>query len=317
MSEDRRFFARAAELASAREPFATATVVRAERPTSAKPGAKAIVTRAGALEGWIGGSCATPVVTREALAALVAGEARLIVLSSEPVAPREGVRQFPMTCHSGGALEIYIEPVLPPEQLVVVGRTPVARALAALGSALELRVVAVDPAATPQDFPSAEAVVRDLAAARVDARSAVVVATRGDWDETAVRAALATPAPYVALVASRRRGDRLREDLAAAGVAPSDLARLRYPAGLDIGARSEPEIALSILAEMVATRASRAAEPLPAELMGAQPAEATDPICGMTVAVTPRALTAMHEGMTYYFCSAGCQRRFLADPALE
>ncbi|HUG55664.1 MAG TPA: XdhC family protein [Candidatus Limnocylindrales bacterium] len=306
MSGGDGFFARAATHSSRREPFATATVVRAERPTSAKPGAKAIVTREGALHGWIGGSCAAPTVVREALAALTDGEPRLISLASGPQTPREGVRHFAMTCHSGGMLEIYIEPVLPTEMLVVVGRAPVARALVALGAALGRHVVVADPAASREEFPAAAAIVASLAEARADDRAAIVVATRGEYDEDAVREALATRARYVALVASRTRAGVLVEALAAAGLPRDDLERLRYPAGLDIGARNEEEIALSILAEIVQLRPRAAA---------AQPETAIDPICGMTVAITADALRADHEGRAYYFCATGCLRRFVRDPA--
>jgi xanthine dehydrogenase accessory factor len=292
VNELQRFYADAGELVARREPFATATVVRAERPTSAKPGAKAIVTREGTLHGWIGGSCAAPVVVREALAALSEGEPRLIVLSNRASPSRENVRHFPMTCHSGGELEIYIEPQVPREQLVVIGTTPVARALASIGATLGLDVAA-----------TLDGVVGE--------RDSVVIASRGDGDEDAVRAALATPARYVALVASRRRGDELTRALAEEGVALASLKRLRYPAGFDIGARSEEEIALSILSEIVATRAATASPPQQAPAK----AEAIDPICGMSVAITPDALRAEHEGATYYFCSRSCVRRFLADPA--
>lgn len=304
---DVAFFARAAAHASRREPFATATVVRAERPTSAKPGAKAVVTRDGALHGWIGGSCAAPTVVRESLAALADGEPRLISLASGPQAPREGVRHFAMTCHSGGMLEIYIEPVLPTEMLVVVGRAPVARALVALGAALGRHVVVADPGATREEFPAAATIVGSVSDARADDRCAIVIATRGEYDEDAVREALATQAGYIALVASRTRAGVLVEALAGAGVPRDTLARLRYPAGLDIGAKSEEEIALSILAEIVQLRPRASAT-------AAMPETAIDPICGMTVAVTPDALRADHEGRTYYFCAQGCVRTFLRDP---
>ncbi len=300
------FFELGAELLARREPFATATVVRAERPTSAKPGAKAIVTPDGRLVGWIGGSCAAPVVIREALAAIADGEARLIEISKTSGAPRPGVRHFPMTCHSGGTLEIHIEPLLPTEQLIVVGRTPLARALAALGAAMGRHVVVAEPDVTKDDFPTADAIVPDLARARIDARTAIVIAAR---DEDPVEAALATPARYVGLVASRTRGDVIRDVLQRRGVSADRLARLKYPAGLDIGARSDEEIALTILAEIVQLRAAPQAEAT------AEPREAVDPICDMTVAITPTALRADFEGTTYYFCGEGCRRRFLKDPA--
>ena len=304
------FFELAAELLARREPFATAIVVRAERPTSAKPGAKAIVTPDGRLVGWIGGSCAAPVVIRESLAAIADGAARLIEISKTSGTPRPGVRHFPMTCHSGGTLEIHIEPLLPTEQLIVVGRTPLARALAALGAAMGRHVVVAERDVTKEDFPSADAIVPDLSRARIDARTAIVVAARGDADEDPIEAALATPARYVGLVASRTRGDVIRDVLERRGVSADRLARLKYPAGLDIGARSDEEIALTILAEILQTRAT-AGGPRGAE----SPSSAVDPICDMTVAITPSALSAEFEGTTYYFCGEGCRRRFLKDPA--
>lgn len=305
MSDPRdRFYTLASELLARREPFAAATVVRAERPTSAKPGAKAIVTADGRLHGWIGGSCAAPVVTREALAALADGEPRIIEISNRPSDPREGVRHFPMTCHSGGALEFHIEPILPREQLVIVGRTPVAQALAALGAALERHVVIAEDGATRDEFPTAAAIAPDIGALAVDDRTAIVVATRGDHDEVAVEAALATPARYVGLVASRARGA-----VVAASLPTAVLDRLHYPAGLDLGARSDEEIALTILCEILATRPAVHAAPSDG------PREAVDPVCGMTVAITETALRAAHDGVTYYFCAEGCRRRFIADPA--
>lgn len=287
MSE--RFLADAAERTVRREPFAAATVVRAEKPTSAKPGAKAIVTEDGSLLGWIGGSCAAPTVIRESLEAIADGQPRLILISNEPMPPRAGLRQVPMTCLSGGALEIFIEPVLPREQLVVIGETPVARALATLGTNMGFTVAT------------------SLAEVAVDARTHVVVATRGEGDEEAVIDALRTPAPYVALVASHKRGDAVVQTALSAGIPKIRAHALRYPAGLDIGARTQEEIALSILAEIIQERA-------PAATSDEVPT-AIDPICGMSVAITPHALQAIHEGTTFYFCAESCRRRFLADHA--
>ena len=311
------FFELAAELLARREPFATATVVRADRPTSAKPGAKAIITPDGKLTGWIGGSCAAPVVIREAVAAIADGEARLIEISKTSGAPRPGVRHFPMTCHSGGTLEIHIEPLLPTEQLVIVGKTPVARALAALGSALGRYVVVAEPNVTAMDFPTADRITSDLAEVNADERTAIVIALRSDADEDPAEEALQTMASYVGLVASRTRGDVIRDTLARRGLSEEQLRRLVYPAGLDMGHVSDEEIALSILAQILMQRQERASDvharqsARPIE----KPAEAVDPICDMVVAITPTALRAEYEGTTYYFCGEGCRRRFLKDPA--
>lgn len=311
------FFELAAELLARREPFATATVVRADRPTSAKPGAKAIITPDGRLTGWIGGSCAAPVVIREAVAAIADGEARLIEISKTSGAPRPGVRHFPMTCHSGGTLEIHIEPLLPTEQLVILGKTPVARALAALGSALGRYVVVAEPNVTAVDFPTADRITNELADVNVDDRTSIVIAMRGDADEDPAEAALQTPASYVGLVASQTRGDVIRDTLTRRGLGAAQIERLVYPAGLDMGHVSDEEIALSILAQILMNRQARVSADLAREAR--QPiekvAEAIDPICDMVVAITPTALRADYEGTTYYFCGEGCRRRFVKDPA--
>ena len=311
------FFELAAELLARREAFATATVVRADRPTSAKPGAKAIITPDGKLTGWIGGSCAAPVVIREAVASIADGEARLIEISKTTGAPRPGVRHVPMTCHSGGTLEIHIEPLLPTEQLVIVGKTPVARALAALGTALGRYVVVAEPNVTPVDFPTADRITSDLADVNADDRTSIVIAMRGDADEDPAEEALQTTASYVGLVASRTRGDVIRDTLARRGLSEEQLRRLVYPAGLDMGHVSDEEIALSILSQILMQRQARAsAGPARHDDRSIEkPAEAVDPICDMVVAITPAALRAEYEGTTYYFCGEGCRRRFLKDPA--
>ena len=311
------FFELAAELLARRKPFATATVVRADRPTSAKPGAKAIITPDGRLTGWIGGSCAAPVVIREAVAAIADGEARLIEISKTSGVPRPGVRHFPMTCHSGGTLEIHIEPLLPTEQLVIVGKTPVARALAALGSALGRYVVVAEPNVTAIDFPTADRITTELADVNVDERTSIVLALRGDADEDPAEEALGTPASYVGLVASQTRGDVIRDTLRRRGLSEQQLQRLVYPAGLDMGHVNDEEIALSILAQILMQRQARAtARPArQADRQIDKPAEAVDPICDMTVAITETALRADYMGTTYYFCGETCLRRFLKNPA--
>ncbi|HWQ13366.1 MAG TPA: XdhC family protein, partial [Roseiflexaceae bacterium] len=188
------FFAKASELSRAGVPFATAVVVRAERPTSGKPGDKAIVTADGVLHGWIGGSCAQPVVVREALAALREDRSRLIRISPDPGAqpPREGLVEVPMSCYSGGTLEIFIEPQPPRPRLLVVGGLPVARALAQLGRAMSYHVVVVDPAHAGVRPPYADELLADVAElpARVTPLSYVVVATHGEYDEAALEVML-------------------------------------------------------------------------------------------------------------------------------
>jgi xanthine dehydrogenase accessory factor len=307
---DLDLLALAHDLARRGEPFALATVVRCERPTSAKPGARALIRQDGKVSGWIGGSCAEPVTVKEALDALADGQPRFLVLAGEGgtlLGQREGVREYAMTCHSGGTLEIYVEPVLPRPALVLVGTGAVVAALARLGTAARFAVTVAAPGpAAPVDVV-ADHWVDDLDRAPVTAATAIVVATHGQSDEDALERALSSDADYVSLVASPKRAGVIRAALRARGLPEERLGRLRAPAGLDLGASTPEEIAVSILAEIVARRRS------PERAIAPRPAEARDPICGMTVAIA----TARHRSETpagpVYFCGPGCKRAFDAS----
>src|SRR5689334_19392153 len=228
-------FTRAAELEAAGRPFAVATVVAVRRPTSARPGAAGIVHPDGTIEGWVGGSCAQPVVVREALRSIVDGQPRLLRLSKD--APAEGRRgdgvvELVMTCHSGGTLEIYVEPHLPAPVLWVAGTTPIAGALVELASAAGWRVTLFDPIAEAETFPAAQRVSNETNLRNVDPGISpyVIVATQGIWDEEALASALRREASYVGLVASPTRAGVVRHWLAEeAGVPPERVAALRAP----------------------------------------------------------------------------------------
>ncbi|HXX32614.1 MAG TPA: XdhC family protein [Myxococcaceae bacterium] len=310
----------AAELTRRGEPFVLAMVVRRESYSSAQQGDMAVITRDGGYHGWLGGNCTQPTVKREARRALADGRPRLISLSPEPAREhRAGITALPMTCQSGGSVDIYLEPILPAPRLLLFGLSPVIRALAQLGKALGYAVDVVDPHAAPGSVPAADRTFVDLGAPELRAppgaaaeRLFAVVATMGENDEESVAAALASQPAYLGVVASRTRFGQVREALLARGVAPSLLERIKNPAGLDIGARLPEEVALSILAEVVQLRHVRAdapaAEAAPAER------EELDPVCGMSVAVAGARNTAEHGGRTYYFCNPRCRERFLASP---
>ena len=292
--------AQAGELSKRGEAFALATVVWRQGPSSGQQGSRAIITEAGELRGWIGGACAEPVVIREAQRVIADGEARLLLLGTPEqfgAAVPEGMTVVPIACQSEGALEVYIEPVLPAPHLVVVGRSPMAHTLTDLARALGWRAVLIDG----PDFTSADA----------GERSMVVVATQGHYDEEAVEQAVAAGPAYLGLVGSERRGVALLGYLAERGVPRDRLDKIRVPAGLDLGRTTHEEIAVAILAELVQLRASGA---LPRQ--AAKPAvEAVDPVCGMTVTADASGRPLQHDGVTYYFCSAGCRRAFENDPA--
>ncbi len=271
-------------------PFVLATVVRAERPTSARPGAKAIVLSDGSASGFVGGSCVRPAVRRESLLALADGRPRLLRISPDASnhGPQEGVREERMACLSGGAIDIHLEPYLPSRRLVVSGVSPVVEALRALGGALGMKV------------DGDGEVEREVEGAFV------VVAGHGEGEEEILEAALSDErAAWVGLVASPRRAAGVREALRARGLSEAEVERLRSPAGLDIGAETPGEIALSILAQIVEDR-ERPAPPVSDD--------AVDPVCGMTVSRdSPHC--AERDGETFWFCCHGCAAAFEAREA--
>ncbi|MBI3998471.1 MAG: XdhC family protein [Armatimonadetes bacterium] len=310
---------RAHELAARGEPFALATVVRVERPASARPGMKAIVRADGTLEGWVGGSCAHPIVIRESLVRLREGTPRLISLSPEETdrAEQEGVIHHTMTCHSGGSLEIYIEPVLPRPQLLLIGEAPLVRALARLGRLAGFAVCVADAGGEAGHRGQADDLEADLRLPLEGLKSTIssdtyaVVATMGDYDEEALEDLVGTGAGYVGLVASRKRAEAVFAHLVSRGLGAEHVHRVKVPAGLDIGAVTPEEIAVSIMAEIIQVRRSRTpgVKEVPRQEM------ATDPICGMTVAIATATHTVDHQGVRVYFCSAHCRHTFEREPA--
>ena len=296
----------ASELARAGEPFALATVVWREGPSSSQQGSRAIITGAGEVRGWIGGACAEPVVIREAQQVMSTGEPRLLLLGTPGQfggAVRDGMTVVPISCQSEGALEVYVEPVVPAPHLVVVGGSPMAKTLAGLATALGWRADLI----APDDFTAAAAGEQSL----------VVVAAQGHGDEEAVAQAVAARPAYLGLVGSAKRGAAVLGYLADQGLPSGQLDRVRVPAGLDLGHTTHREIAVAILAELVQLRAAgglAVGGPASSPARTARP-EATDPACGMTVTAGPSGLPLTHDGVTYYFCRALCRREFEQDPA--
>src|SRR5215472_12134193 len=299
----------AGELTRRGEAFALATVVWRQGPSSGQQGSRAIITASGELRGWIGGACAEPAVIREARQVITEGTPRLLLLGSPEFTSTgrtgaevpEGVSVVPIACQSEGALEVYIEPVLPVPHLVIVGRSPMAHALADLARVLGWR-------ADLTDAP-------EFSAAGVGERSMVVVATQGHGDEEAIEQAVAAKPAYLGLVGSRKRGAAVLGYLAERGVPADQLDRVRVPAGLDLGRTLHTEIAVAILAELVKLRTAGHFRPGQPRGPAEPAAEAVDPVCGMTVTVGPQVRPLDHEGITYYFCSAGCRAQFESTPA--
>ena len=275
----------AARLAAAGEPFALATVVSVQRPASARRGDRGIVTADGQLVGWVGGACSEPIVVREALRAVADGAPRLVRIGPPGTPGGADVVCAESHCASEGVVEVLVEPQLPAPLLSVVGDGPAARTLAELAQTIGWHV-------THEPDVGADA---------------AVIATMGTNDAEALATALAGTAGYVALVASAKRAGVVLDALREAGVPDETVARVRSPAGLDLGPSTQEEIAVAILAELVAWRHTQAPALAP-------PAEAVDPVCGMTVSMEGAAQTVEHGGSTWYFCSPHCRATFLEAP---
>jgi xanthine dehydrogenase accessory factor len=292
---------RADRLRADRTPFVLATVVRAERPTSAKTGDRALVLPDGTMEGFVGGTCAESTVRLQGLRLLETGESTLLRITPTGESDeREGLLTVTNPCLSGGTLEIFLETMIPAPLVYVHGEAPVARAMVDVARAVGWEGVRGPVATLPLDA------------------SAVVVASHGRDEVEVLTAAVKAGVPYVALVASRKRALAVLEELP---LTAAEKARIHAPAGMDIGARTAPEIALSILAEVISKRPRQTAPPpgridLPLiRTPVSQVAVAKDVVCAMDVAISPDALQYEHEGTMYYFCGSGCRRAFIDNPA--
>ena len=308
-----RFLEKAAELLAKGEPFVTASVVRFQAPISGKPGDKAIILADGRMWGWIGGGCVQPVVIKEALKAIADGQPRLVRISPSSDS-EDGIVDYTMTCHSGGTLDIFIEPVLPKPHLVILGRSPIAQTLARLAKSLYYRVSVAAPEADLAQFPDVDHLQTnlDLESLKISGDAFVVVSTQGASDEEALEQAARTSAGYVAFVASKIKAQKVLEYLREAGVPRDRVSQIHAPAGLDIHATSAEEIAVSVLAEIIQvrglrTRARRTNLPVLKK-------EAKDPVCGMVVDAVSAKYKSEHNGNSIYFCCAACKQSFDRQP---
>src|SRR5258705_795353 len=256
----------AGQLRDEEQPFVLATVVAYKSPQCGKAGSKAIIHSDGTVSGWVGGGCVQPIVLREAKKALQTGKPKLLSISPDPAHEDwKGVESYRMTCEGGGSLEIYLEPVLPKPELVIVGCSPVAQIISGLGQLLDFKVCLADPKANKEQFPGVELLLTDLRLVRggINESSFVGVATMGNCDEEGLEAVVGTNPKYLGLVASERKASSLFEYLRDSGVADEQIALIKCPAGIELGGETLPEIALSVMAEITQVRRAGAAEPTP------------------------------------------------------
>ena len=285
------------QLTRSRTPFVHATVVRAQEPSSAHAGDRAIVLADGSIEGFVGGQCAAGSVRTAALGALASGEGLLLRVLPDaddtfPQAPGASIVVNP--CLSGGALEIYLEPLLPSPALYLVGSSPTAEAVATLAPTLGFVVDRASEGAGP------------------DGAVAAIVSSHGGDEPAAIRAALDAGIGFVGLVSSHTRGQAL---LAVLDLSQEELRRVHVHVGVEIGARTAPEIALSILAAIVRGIRLEGLTAPPVHEPSGLPLQAVDPVCGMTVTVAPDTPHLLLDGVDHWFCNPGCRDRFVADQA--
>lgn len=290
-------FGRAEQLRQDRVPCVLATVIRADKPTSAKPGDSAVIFADGSIEGFVGGSCAESTVRTESLKVLSSHESTLLLITpgiaEGEVKVTPGLVSVSNPCLSGGTLEMFLEPAIPDPLVFIYGHGPIAQSLVELGPLLGF------------DARHAETVTTipvDLAA--------VIVATHGTDETELLSTALKHNVSYVGLVASNKRGTAVRETL---DLSEADRKRIHTPAGLDIGARTPSEVALSIFAEIISTR-PRHSDDVGTAFTTVKPDIAVDLVCNMEVLRVESSISAEYEGKDYWFCGKGCRDAFLFDP---
>jgi xanthine dehydrogenase accessory factor len=313
------FFARLAELERERTPFAIATVVARRSPVSSHIGDRALILANGAIDGFVGGACARDVVRREALRAIRNGRSRLLKIrpagQPDTEVPSNDAVVAPMGCASGGAVDVFIEPHVPLRRLVVVGDTDVADAVARIANQIPYDVLRVVDARELDDLRSVpgvraiglgtlEEMVRSESPDR--ARFVAIVASQGHYDEEALEILLAAEPTFVGLLASRRRAADVSFNLAQRGMSAERIASIHAPVGLDLGARAPGDVAIAIMAEIVAATSSAIDAPEAVDVR-----VAVDPVCGMEVEFENARYRTEQGGSTYVFCSAGCQAQFV------
>jgi xanthine dehydrogenase accessory factor len=319
------FISEAEMLRKRNEPFAVAIVVRRDAPSSGKVGDKAVINRFGNIFGWVGGGCVKGILVKEAEDAMRTGKPRLVrVGKTLNPSNQDGVMEYKMTCQSDGALEIFVEPVLPKPHLLVIGKSVIAKALVKLGHASGYRITGVAEGADLSTFEKVDELITQLNLANVatTASTCIVVVTQGEGDEKALSEALKKQRGYLGFVASRKKMASLQTYLADAGFSGNDIQSITAPAGLDINAKRPEDVAISILAQLVQVRQKN-----PEGMMDfsgfnwptdqndkPSPVYYINPVCGIPVDIHHPKHVIEYKGENVYFCCDGCKVKFEAAP---
>lgn len=304
------------------EPAAMAMIVRREAPSSGKPGDKAVITRKGQVKGWIGGGCTKGIVIKEALEAIEQQSPRLVrIQPKDAPSDQNGVKNYRMTCMSGGTVEVYIEPIMQVSKIHIFGRSHISKALCEIGRAAGFYVNIISELADDQMFPSANKITK-LSAFQAEEsmkKDFVVVCTQGEEDEKSVEQAILSQPKYLSFVSSRKKANSVFLYLKRAGVEHKELVRIKTPAGIDINAKTPEEVAISILAEII--KEKRSAE-IPSEdklaikssLEDEQDELYINPVCHIPVQKSTAKHVLEHKGQKVYFCCDGCKVSFEKEP---
>ena len=301
------------------EPVVMASIVRREAPTSGKPGDKALITQSGEIKGWIGGGCTRGIVVKEALDALQEGTPRLVRIQTALDVPEQlGVKNYKMTCMSGGSLEVYIEPIMPILELKIFGRSHIAKALCELGVLSGFRVTVISDLIEEEMFDKASK--REMLEGfdpNLHLKQFVVVCTQGEGDEESLARAIKTDPKYLGFVASSRKANAVLMSLKRKGVSHAQLSKVKTPAGLDINAKTPAEVAISILAEII--QLNRINKGAITSSMPVDPNLSSDlyinPVCKIPVSKSSAKHVVEYEGERVYFCCDGCHASFNKEPS--
>jgi xanthine dehydrogenase accessory factor len=324
------FYQIATDLKAQGEPFAAVTVVRNEAPSSGKTGDKAIVKSDGILRGWVGGGCIYSIMMKEVNEALLDGKPRFVRVSTTPSeSGMVGIKEYKMTCFSGGAIDLYIEPVLPKPHIIVLGKSIIGRALIKIAKAADYRLTLVAEDVTAEAFPEADNIQNhfDLGKIPFNAATFIVVATQGDNDEKALNAALSVKNRYVSFISSKKKRETVFQNLMQQGITSEQLNAINAPAGFDINAKTPEEVAISILAEIIKEFRTKEvpadsfdkpkteeAEPPKDFSFDSRPDSIINPVCGLPISKTMSKYVYEADGHLFYFCCDGCKNKFEADP---
>lgn len=313
-----QYLNKVSELHQERAAFAIASVINRQMPSSGKPGDKAVIEKDGKVTGWIGGGCTRGIVIKEALDAIASGKPRIVNISPEgDVQEKHGVMDYKMTCHSGGAVEIYIEPILPRPHILILGKSHVAMALSKIAKAMDYQVSVLAKGVDKIAFPDVDAILEeDDSQSLIQANSYIIVCTQGENDEAALAYALRSKVEYLSFIASRKKANAIFRNLRQMDFTFDDLKRIKTPAGLDINAKLPEEVAISILAEVIAhLRREPEVEENVVKTSTANTNLFINPVCGVPVDKATAKHVIEYKDEQYYFCCDGCKISFEKEPA--